>query len=48
MADVSTVAFIAGGVLSAAGIVLLVVRPFGGEDVDVRAGTRGVVVNGSF
>lgn len=48
MADVSTVAFIAGGVLSAAGIVLLVVRPFGGDDVDVRAGTRGVVMNGSF
>lgn len=48
MADVSTVSFIAGGVLSAAGIVLLVVRPFGGEDVDVRAGSRGVSVHGTF
>lgn len=48
MADVSTVAFIAGGVLSAAGIVLIVVRPFGGDEVDVRAGSRGVMMRGTF
>jgi hypothetical protein len=48
MADVSTIAFIAGGALTGAGVVLLVVRPFGGDAVQVRAGGRSVALRGSF
>lgn len=47
LADVSTVMFVAGSVLTAAGVVLLVVRPGGGDsDVTVGVGPRGVSLAG--
>jgi hypothetical protein len=48
LADVSTISFIAGGVVAAAGIVLIVVRPFGGDDTAVTASPRGLSLRGSF
>ena len=48
-ADVSTVSFIAGGVVTAAGLVLIVVRPFGGgEQASVTASPRGMSLRGTF
>jgi hypothetical protein len=48
MGDVSTIAFIAGGVLTAAGVVLLVVQPFGDDGPEVVAGARSVGVRTAF
>lgn len=49
LADVSTVSFIAGGVLATAGVVLLVVRPFGREEpAQVTVGPRSVSFVSAF
>jgi hypothetical protein len=46
LADVSTVSFIAGGALTAVGVVLVIARPFGGSEV--AAGTSGLRLRGAF
>lgn len=50
LADVSTVMFIAGGVLATAGVVLLVVRPGGDDGPETTAAVTpsGLVVRGGF
>jgi hypothetical protein len=48
LATVSTVGFIAGGAVAAAGIVLLIVRPGGTESTSVSIGPKGIQWSGTF
>ena len=57
LGTVSTVGFIAGGALVAAGVVLLVIRPSGGDPAAARSGLRvtaatagpgGITLRGTF
>lgn len=47
-ATVSTIGFVAGGVLAAAGVVLVVIRPGGSDGPTLTAGPGHVALRGSF